>query len=67
MRWILVSAGEGYVDVLRGGRQVASHLNASEASRYLRSHKQPGDVVFREEPDGYRVRLSARQSGRRKR
>lgn len=66
-RWVLVPAGDERVDILRSGRQVASNLSGAEASRYISAHKTPGDVVFREDPDGYRVRLSPRGSARRKR
>ena len=65
-RWVLVPAGDDRVDILRSGRQVASNMSTAEASRYIRAHRLPGDVVFREEADGYRVRLSPRRAAHRK-
>lgn len=49
----------GVFDLTRNGRQVLSDVPDAQALRYLRRHMQAGDRVWRAEPDGYQVEVTA--------
>lgn len=66
VRWILQQHDDDTFDVLRAGRRLHHHLPRDVAMKHIRESKNPQDVVFHEEPDGYRTRLSGRRSGRKK-
>lgn len=57
--WILIlNRRDDTVDLERNGRPVRVSVPVSAAKQYLRAHKNRGDKVWQEEPDGYRTRLS---------
>lgn len=57
-KWLLEYAGEGIYNVVRAGRRLRSNITLTMALRYVRINLSENDSVFREEKDGYQVKLS---------
>jgi hypothetical protein len=57
-RWIIEDNDNGTFDVVYNGRRLRSNVTMPNAVRYIREHKRPSDNAYREEPDGYLVKIA---------